>query len=176
MTSVFPLSSHPLLLPSCDQTRTYARALAPLLQKGDMITFSGDLGAGKSTFIREIIQFLHQTAFPNQAIPEVPSPTFTLVQSYQFPNLTLSHYDLYRLEETSDLLEIGVEEMFPDQVSCIEWPERLGHYLDPVSLGLYLSSQNGTRQMQLFCLTEQACQAWQKRLIDTILIPRASEL
>lgn len=168
MTAIFPLFPHPFALQSCDQTRAYARALAPLLQPGDMISFSGDLGAGKSTFIREMIQFLHQTAFPDQDLPEVPSPTFTLVQSYQFPNWTLSHYDLYRLEDSSELLEIGVEEMFPTQISCIEWPDRLGEYLAPNSLGFYLSSQNNIRQMQLFCLTEQACQTWQNRLADTL--------
>ncbi len=104
------------------ETEALARRLAPLAQAGDVIALSGDLGAGKTVFARGFIQTL------TGAI-EVPSPTFTLVQTYEAADAEIYHFDLYRLETPEDALELGIDDAFADGISLIEWPENLGPYL-----------------------------------------------
>jgi tRNA threonylcarbamoyladenosine biosynthesis protein TsaE len=89
-----------------------------------VVALAGDLGAGKTTFARGLIAAFAAEA--GQSPPEVPSPTFTLVQTYDFPRATLWHFDLYRIERPADALELGIEEAFADGIALIEWPERLG--------------------------------------------------
>jgi tRNA threonylcarbamoyl adenosine modification protein YjeE len=102
---------------------TLARALVP----GDVVALEGDLGAGKTTFARALIAAFAAEA--DQAPPEVPSPTFTLVQTYDFPRATIWHFDLYRIDRPEDALELGIEEAFAEGIALIEWPERLGPLL-----------------------------------------------
>lgn len=98
-----------------------------MLRPGDVVTLEGDLGAGKTTFVRALIAAFAADA--GQPPPEVPSPTFTLVQTYDFPRATLWHFDLYRIERPDDALELGIEEAFAEGIALIEWPERLGPLL-----------------------------------------------
>jgi len=100
-----------------------ARALLP----GDVVTLAGDLGAGKTTFARALIAAFAAEA--GQKPPEVPSPTFTLVQTYEFPRATIWHFDLYRIERPEDAFELCIEEALADGIALIEWPERLGPLL-----------------------------------------------
>lgn len=109
-----------LLLPDETATERLARAVAPLLARGDVIALSGELGAGKTTLARGLIGALAGAG------EEVPSPTFTLVQSYDTPKGTLWHFDLYRLTRPEEAYELGIEEAFADGIAVIEWPERLG--------------------------------------------------
>ncbi len=104
---------------SPEETGALAEQMAALLKPQDVIFLKGDLGAGKSTFARALIQSLCGKS------TEVPSPTFTLVQMYETPNFPLWHFDLYRLENETDLCELGFEEAYQAGVSLIEWPERL---------------------------------------------------
>ena len=92
-----------------------------------MVALAGDLGAGKTTFARALIAALAAEA--GQAAPEVPSPTFTLIQIYEFPRASLWHFDLYRIERPDDALELGIEEALAEGIALIEWPERLGPLL-----------------------------------------------
>jgi len=92
-----------------------------------VVALAGDLGAGKTTFARALIAAFAAEA--GQPAPEVPSPTFTLVQTYEFPRATIWHFDLYRIERPEDALELGIEEAFADGIALIEWPERLGPLL-----------------------------------------------
>jgi len=108
-------------------TMAFAARLAPVLRAGDVIALSGALGMGKTTFARGLIYAL--AAAHGQPREDVPSPTFTLVQTYPFPPFVVYHIDLYRIERPEDALELGIEEAFADGVSLIEWPERLGPYL-----------------------------------------------
>jgi tRNA threonylcarbamoyladenosine biosynthesis protein TsaE len=94
---------------------------------GDVVALEGDLGAGKTTFARALIAAFAAEA--RQAPPEVPSPTFTLVQTYDFPRATIWHFDLYRIERPEDAQELGIEDAFADGIAVIEWPERLGPLL-----------------------------------------------
>ncbi|MCP4330419.1 MAG: tRNA (adenosine(37)-N6)-threonylcarbamoyltransferase complex ATPase subunit type 1 TsaE [Alphaproteobacteria bacterium] len=101
-------------------TRDFARRFAPCLEAGDVIALAGPLGSGKSVFARAVVRTL------GRADEDVPSPTFTLVQTYDVADFTLWHFDLYRLGSAREALEIGLEEAFAGGVSLIEWPERLG--------------------------------------------------
>lgn len=108
-------------------TAALAHTLAGVLAPGDVVALSGDLGAGKTTFARALIAAFAAEA--GQPPPEVPSPTFTLVQIYEFPRATLWHFDLYRIERPEDALELGIEEALAEGIAVIEWPERLGPLL-----------------------------------------------
>jgi tRNA threonylcarbamoyl adenosine modification protein YjeE len=102
-----------------------AADLAPILKKGAIISLNGDLGAGKTALARAIIRFLCQ----NKTL-DVPSPTFTLVQTYETPAGSLWHYDLYRLKHADEIYETGWEDALADQaIILIEWAERLDNLL-----------------------------------------------
>jgi tRNA threonylcarbamoyladenosine biosynthesis protein TsaE len=104
-----------------DETHDVARALAMRLQAGDVLLLSGNLGAGKTAFVRGLAAGLGVDP------AEVSSPTFTLVHEYRGGRLTLYHADLYRLERAATD-ELGLEEMgVADGVLAVEWPDRLTH-------------------------------------------------
>lgn len=97
--------------------QTFSSALAAQCRAGDVIALTGDLGAGKTTFARGFIRQLCDA-------PEVASPTFMLVQHYPArAGGAVSHFDLYRLTRTSELLEIGFEEALAHDITLIEWPQ-----------------------------------------------------
>ena len=96
--------------------------LIKVLTKGDVLAITGDLGAGKTTLARGIIQ-------AELGDIEVPSPTYTLVQIYDMKNFELWHCDMYRLENPKDAYELGLFDAFEDAVCVIEWPEKLGSLL-----------------------------------------------
>lgn len=119
-----------------EETAQVAQTVSRLLHPGDVILLKGDLGAGKSTFARALIQSLCGEN------TEVPSPTFTLVQTYETPEFVLWHFDLYRLEHSQEIYELGIEEAYASGVCLIEWPERLGPSLPKVYLEIELSYGN----------------------------------
>jgi len=96
--------------------------LAAMLGEGDCLLFDGGLGAGKTTLARGIINALTDET-------DVPSPTYTLVQTYSAPKIEIWHADLYRLEEPRDVFALGLLDVRDEVISLIEWPERLGPYL-----------------------------------------------
>lgn len=113
-------------------TRALAVRLAPLLRAGDIVALSGELGAGKTFLARAIIQALGGPE-------EVPSPTFTLVQTYDLKPAPVWHFDLYRLANPEDAYELDIEDAFLDAISLIEWPERLGDLLPADRLDVHLA-------------------------------------
>ena len=117
------MSEHSLVTHSEQETAESARTLAGTLKSGDVILLSGNLGAGKTAFVRGLAAGL-------EIDPEdVSSPTFTLVHEYRGGRLTLYHADLYRLD-TVATEDLGLEEMgVSDGVLAIEWPDRLAHSL-----------------------------------------------
>ncbi|TNE67180.1 MAG: tRNA (adenosine(37)-N6)-threonylcarbamoyltransferase complex ATPase subunit type 1 TsaE [Alphaproteobacteria bacterium] len=102
-------------------TASLAAALAARLRAGDMLALTGDLGAGKSTFARAFIR-----ARLGDADAEVPSPTFTLVQSYEDGDgVEIWHADLYRLSEPEEAYELGLDDAREAGICLIEWPDRM---------------------------------------------------
>ena len=95
-----------MALPDEHATRRLAIDIANSLEPGDLVTLSGDLGAGKTTFARALIRYL-----AGDATIEVPSPTFTLMQTYDLPQFPLVHADLYRLSGSAELAELGFDDL-----------------------------------------------------------------
>lgn len=112
-------------LPDEKATAALAVKLAACARRGDVIGLSGPLGSGKTTFARYFIRARLGTN--PQRNQEVPSPTFTLVETYQ-PECgpTIWHFDLYRLERAEEAYELGIADAFGDGIALVEWPERLG--------------------------------------------------
>jgi len=115
-----------------DETGEIAESLAPLLRARDIIALNGTLGTGKTAFARALIN-----ALPGEA-EDVPSPTFTLVQTYERGPLEVWHFDLYRLKAPEDAYELGIDDAFADALSIIEWPGNLGSLLPPAHLKVSL--------------------------------------
>jgi tRNA threonylcarbamoyl adenosine modification protein YjeE len=108
--------------------------LALLIGPGDVITLSGDLGAGKTAAARAMIRYL-----ADDLRIEVPSPTFTLAQGYDLPSFPVLHADLYRISDASELQEIGLSPLPEGIVALIEWPERAGAMLPPDRIDIAFS-------------------------------------
>ena len=123
-------------LPSPQATTALACALAPALRAGDVLLLDGPIGAGKTHFARALIQALLPRA------EDVPSPTFTLVQTYDGPGFEIWHADLYRLSHPEEAIELGLEEAFEHALCLVEWPERLDNTCPPSALWLRFSYPN----------------------------------
>lgn len=109
-----------LILTSPDETSAFAQRVGAQLRPGDTLLLQGDIGAGKSHFARALIQSLQDN-------PEhVPSPTFTLVQTYETRSGEVWHADLYRLGDPNEAEELGLSDAFTSAICLIEWPDRLG--------------------------------------------------
>jgi tRNA threonylcarbamoyladenosine biosynthesis protein TsaE len=121
-----------LRLENLDDTAALGARIAGALAPGDVVALHGDLGAGKTALARTILQALGVTG-------PMPSPTFTLVQSYETTRLLIHHYDLYRIEDESELEELGFEDSLNDGAALIEWPECAGAQLPSDALQLSLT-------------------------------------
>ena len=105
------------------------------IKVGDVLFFNGELGVGKTTFIKYLINFLQKKN--NQLITEIPSPTFNLVNEYQLDSLIIKHYDLYRINDEKELNSLSIFEDNSDQITLIEWPEIIKNYKINNILDLY---------------------------------------
>ncbi len=103
-------------------TKDIAIKIAQILKPSDIISMNGDLGAGKTFFVRSVVQSFI-------ASETVPSPTFTLVQIYETEKGSIWHFDLYRLKSGEEIYELGIEEAFIDGICFIEWSEKAKDYL-----------------------------------------------
>ncbi len=134
-----------LISNSEEETAQHARDFAGTLRPGDVICLYGDLGLGKSVFARALIRHLAE-----DADLEVPSPTFTLVQTYDTAAGPLWHFDLYRLKDPEEVYELGWEEALAEAINIIEWPERLGYLLPGNRIDIHLTLRaDGSRQLQV---------------------------
>ena len=102
-------------------TKSVAEKFSKLIKQGDFILLSGNLGVGKTTFIKYLINSLQKTN--NHKISEVTSPTFNIVNEYQIKKKLIKHYDLYRIKNKKELSNLGIKENFKDQITLVEWPE-----------------------------------------------------
>lgn len=110
-------------LPNLEQTRKVAQELSKELSLGDIILLKGNLGAGKTTFARFLIQELTKQK------TEVTSPTFNILQHYDGINFPIFHFDLYRINYESELDALALMDHFNEGVSIIEWPEIANNYI-----------------------------------------------
>lgn len=114
-------------LAGLDETERFAARCAAIARRGDVFALHGNLGAGKTAFARA---FINAVAERNGAeAVEVPSPTFTLVQVYAFSRDTVYHFDLYRIDDPDDVIELGLDDALAEGITLIEWPERLGELI-----------------------------------------------
>lgn len=141
-----------MLLPTSEETEACGRALAGLIRAGDVVALFGDLGAGKTTLARGLLQGL---GFEG----DVASPTFPIVQVYEQLRVPLWHVDLYRIEDAEEAVELGLDEARSEGALVIEWPERLGAALwqDALQLRLEPAGEGGRS------LTARVPAAWEAR-------------
>jgi tRNA threonylcarbamoyl adenosine modification protein YjeE len=130
-----------LTLPDLDATARLGAGIAGGLKTGDAVALWGDLGAGKTTLARAILRALGVT-------DEVPSPTFTLVQSYD-TKPRIAHFDLYRLKSVREMEELGLEDALVEGAVLVEWPERAPEVLPPDALHIRLKHEDGTHSARL---------------------------
>lgn len=122
-----------------DETRNWAREFAGKLSAPVTVALHGDLGVGKSEIARTIIQTLRG------ADTVVPSPTFTIVQSYD----GISHFDLYRVNDASELTEIGLSHAIANDITLIEWPDIAADMLPRDTIHVYISEYNDGRKIKV---------------------------
>jgi tRNA threonylcarbamoyladenosine biosynthesis protein TsaE len=131
-------------LPDEAATARLGRAVAHALRRGDAVELRGGLGAGKTTLARAAIRAL---TTPEE---EAPSPTFTLVQTYDGPEFPIAHFDLYRLESAAETRELGLDEAVEEGAVLIEWPERLGgEPASPHTLNIELATEGAGRRARI---------------------------
>lgn len=137
-------------LDSDADTQRLGEDLALALKPGDVLALSGDLGAGKSTLARALLR-----ALADDEHLEVPSPTFTLVQTYDL-RIAAAHFDLYRLTDAEELDELGFDEAVASGVALVEWPERAEQYLPLSRIRLTLTHVDDGRMAEIVAEEPQA--------------------
>ncbi|WP_204353987.1 tRNA (adenosine(37)-N6)-threonylcarbamoyltransferase complex ATPase subunit type 1 TsaE [Yoonia maritima] len=142
-----------IALPNETDTVALASRIAPLLAPGDTLLLEGSIGAGKSAFARALIRARLGR------MEDVPSPTFTLVQTYEDPEGDIWHCDLYRLTHPDEVFELGLDEAFTTAICLIEWPDRLGNDAPENALKLALAAGDTEHSVQITTTPE-----WHDRL------------
>lgn len=146
-----------LALPNAEATARAGALLAPLMRPTDVLALWGDLGAGKTSLARALIQTcLAKTG----QVEDVPSPTFTLVQTYETADLPIWHADLYRLKDPDELIELGLDEALETGFLVLEWPDRMGADLPVARLDIELTEQGEGRVAKL----TGPARLWEERL------------
>jgi len=106
-----------------NNTANLAKKFSKYLKKGDVVFLYGEIGVGKTTFVRHLINnFQNNNNIP---LSEVTSPTFNILNEYEIKNLIIQHYDLFRLKNTNETKNIGLLENKTDVITLVEWPEKI---------------------------------------------------
>jgi N-acetylmuramate 1-kinase len=127
------------------ETEKFAQKLSLWARPGLVIALKGDLGSGKSTFARAFIKALALNAEEF----DVPSPSFSLIQTYDMTRVPVAHIDLYRLANSQDVENLSLDELLPNHLLLIEWPERLNSAISSNILNLQFSGNGNTRQISI---------------------------
>lgn len=141
-----------LTLEDAEATTRLAVAIAPHLKQGDTVALIGDLGAGKSHFARALITARLAAEGRHE---DIPSPTYTLVQTYEVKSAAIWHADLYRLGDCGEVAELGLDEAFASAICLVEWADRLGPALPERRLDLRLAFASGDDDRRICTLTPQ---------------------
>ena len=104
-------------------TAKFARKFSKVLKVGDVVLLHGEIGAGKTTFIRYLIHSLEKKN--KVKLGEITSPTFSILNEYEIKNITIRHYDLFRIKDSSEIKNIGIYENIHDFITFIEWPDKI---------------------------------------------------
>jgi tRNA threonylcarbamoyladenosine biosynthesis protein TsaE len=144
-----------LIFESPDETANFACKFGKILRPGDAVLLVGDIGAGKSFFARALIQSLQTTP------EDVPSPTFTLVQTYDTDVGEIWHADLYRLSGPDEIVELGLTDAFETSICLIEWPDRLADLAPKSAITLALTTLTDETREVLIC---GASKQWGNRM------------
>lgn len=138
-----------LISGSAEETRKIAAALAPLFREGDLIALDGELGAGKTQFVKGF-------ADARGCKDDVTSPTFSIANFYRSPTGDLLHADLYRLETPAEYEELGLEDYFPKVVALVEWGLKFPGYLEPSLLVSFTRERGSDRRVLRFSCASAA--------------------
>ena len=104
-------------------TAKFARKFSKVLKVGDVVLLHGEIGAGKTTFIRYLINSLEKKN--KVKLGEITSPTFSILNEYEIKNITIRHYDLFRIKDINEIKNIGIYENIEDFITFIEWPDKI---------------------------------------------------
>ncbi|AOT07096.1 tRNA (adenosine(37)-N6)-threonylcarbamoyltransferase complex ATPase subunit type 1 TsaE [Pseudoalteromonas luteoviolacea] len=144
-TLTFPLANE-------EATVELGKKLASSIVEGAVFYMHGDLGAGKTTMTRGIVQGLGHTG-------NVKSPTYTLVEPYELPMKSVYHFDLYRLGDPEELEFMGIRDYFATNAVCIvEWPEKGGGFIPEPDMDIYLAYHGNAREVTLKAHSERGLQ------------------
>ncbi len=108
-------------LRSLEDTQIFSRDISKIIEKGDIIFLYGEIGTGKTTFVRFLINHLEEEN--NIEKSDILSPTFNIVYDYDIKKIKILHYDLYRIKNYNDILELGMFESLENYIKIVEWPE-----------------------------------------------------
>ena len=110
-------------LKSLEDTKKFSQKISEIINKGDVIFLYGEIGVGKTTFVRFLINHLEVENKIEKS--NILSPTFNIVYDYEIGKIKIQHYDLYRLKNYKDILELGMFEESEDYIKIVEWPEKI---------------------------------------------------
>ena len=133
-------------------TKSVAEKFSKLIKQGDFILLSGNLGVGKTTFVKYVINFFQKAN--KQKITEVTSPTFTVMNEYQIKKILLKHYDLYRIKNKKELNNLGIQENLKDQITLVEWPEIIKKIKIQKGINLIFEYEENYTKRYLSIITE----------------------
>ncbi|MEM8553302.1 MAG: tRNA (adenosine(37)-N6)-threonylcarbamoyltransferase complex ATPase subunit type 1 TsaE [Pseudomonadota bacterium] len=144
-------------------TETLGRTLAVLAEVGDVFALSGHIGAGKSVLARA---FIKKRLDDDGRSEDIPSPTFTLVQTYETASVEIWHCDLYRVTHADEVLELGLDNAFETGVCLIEWPDRMGPDLPDHTLHINLQPERSSDSR--LCSITSKFSGWSARLKNVL--------
>jgi len=132
-------------------TEFISKKFSNYIKKGDIIFFYGEIGVGKTTFIKYLINNLQNKSKLN--LTEIPSPTFNIVNEYKIDEIIINHYDLFKLKDPKELYNIGLFENSPEIVTFVEWPEIISNKPKNI-IELYFSYENDFKERKLEIFSE----------------------
>lgn len=139
-------------LPDLQAVARLGERISARLQPGDVVALSGELGTGKTTLSRAILRALGHEG-------DVPSPTYTILETYDLPGGSVIHADFYRLEHAAQAEELGLDDYRDGAVLLAEWPDRAGGFDEAACLSIQLKNEDGTRS----AIVEGGAD-WQRRM------------